>query len=89
MQVNKFLTNKSTFMDYFFEYNASFEKFLNLKGIRNVTGEADIMCVTLVAHNDSPMMGTIIEFMEWHKDKDEEEDMSINPNGVGSKYHKG
>jgi hypothetical protein len=74
-------------MDYFFDYNASFEEFLNEKGIKNVTGESDIMCVTLVAHNDSPMMATIMEFMKWYRDN--EHDMSINPSGSGSMYHKG
>ena len=73
-------------MDYFFEYDARFEKFLGMKGISNVTSDSDIMCVTLEAHNDTTMMTTIKDFVRWCMDED---DMSINPNGVGSRYHQG
>jgi hypothetical protein len=64
-------------MTYFIDYDKKLEQFLDSKGIKNVTGEADITCIEY----DGDFEALMLEF------KESANDTSIYPDGDGSRYH--
>jgi hypothetical protein len=62
---------------YFVEFSKNLETFLNYKGIKNLTSEADITCIEYGGNFEALM----IEF------NDSVNDMTIYKNANGSKYH--
>lgn len=71
--------------EYFINFTAQMGAFLQAKQITHAVSDADIICIRLYGYNDSPFVMLMLEFAEWLIDH--ENDMSINPQGNGSKYH--
>lgn len=72
---------------YFVNYTNQFGEFLQQKQINHSVSDADIICIRLSGWNDSPFVMLLLEFAEWLIDH--ENDLSVNPEGNGSKYHSG
>jgi hypothetical protein len=53
---------------YAFDYDKSLVEFLNQKGIKTITGDADITLIELEVlggYNDTPFIDLILEFSAW------------------------
>lgn len=70
---------------YHFNYDPFFLEFLRVNRIKHSTSDADIISFELEGYNDTPLFELMMEFCEWRKDN--ENDMTLNRNGNGSKYH--
>lgn len=73
--------------EYYINYTRLMGEFLKTKSVNHFVTDADIICIRLEGWNDSPFVMLLLEFAEFLIDN--ENDMSVNPQGDGSKYHSG
>ena len=51
--------------NYYFDYDKLLEQYLNYKGIKNDTGDADITCIEIDGYDDTNFIKLISDFNEW------------------------
>jgi len=73
--------------EYCINYTPQFGEFLKAKQVNHFVTEADIIVIRIQGWNDSPFVMLLLEFAEWLIDH--ENDLSVNPQGDGRKYHSG
>jgi hypothetical protein len=64
-----------TIRNYYFDYDPLLEEYLNYKGIKNDTGDADITCIEIYdhAHMDTNFVTHIIGYTKWLRERENPE----------------
>jgi len=73
--------------EYYINYTRQMGAFLEAKKVNHFVTDSDIICIRVESWDDRPFVLLMLDFAEWLIEKNQ--DMSVNSEADGSRYHSG